>query len=52
MGHLNYVLHNERVTAAREAIILTLDTSMLWNHLCLIEVFLVWGGRSEVAGSR
>ena len=25
---------------------LTLDTSMLWDEYCLIEVCLAWGGRS------
>ena len=28
------------------AITLTLDTSMLWDEYCLIEVCLAWGGRS------
>jgi hypothetical protein len=28
------------------AMILTLDTSMLWDEYCLIEVCLAWGGRS------
>ena len=27
-------------------VMLTLDTSMFWNEICLIEVCLVWGGRS------
>ena len=27
-------------------VLLTLDTSVFWNELCLIEVCLVWGGRS------
>ncbi|WP_410510479.1 hypothetical protein [Nodosilinea sp. E11] len=31
---------------ACEAILLTLDTSMLWDRFCLIEVCFVWGGRS------
>ena len=25
---------------------LTLDTSVLWDQYCLIEVCLIWGGRS------
>lgn len=29
-----------------EAVTLTLDTSLLWDEFCLIEVCLVWGGRS------
>ena len=29
---------------------LTLDTSMLWDTYCLIEVCLVWGGRSIPLG--
>lgn len=60
-GRLSYVLHNEQITAARyyepmlrqalsafagEAVLLTLDTSMLWDQFCLIEVCFVWGGRS------
>ncbi len=28
------------------AVTLTLDTSVFWNEICLIEVCLVWGGRS------
>jgi hypothetical protein len=61
MGRLSYFLHNQQITAQRyyepllrqwlsafaaEAILLTLDTSMLWDQFCLIEVCLVWGGRS------
>ena len=61
MGRLSYFLHNEQITAERyyepmlhhllsafagEAILLTLDTSMLWDQFCLIEVCLAWGGRS------
>lgn len=30
------------------AMLLTLDTSVLWDKYCLIEVCLVWGGRSVV----
>lgn len=61
MGRLSYFLHNGQITAERyyepmlrqalsafagEAILLTLDTSMLWDQFCLIEVCFVWGGRS------
>lgn len=61
MGRLSYFLHNPQITAERyyepmlrhlmsafagEAILLTLDTSMLWDRFCLIEVCLAWGGRS------
>ena len=27
-------------------VLLTLDTSVFWNQICLIEVCMVWGGRS------
>jgi hypothetical protein len=61
MGRLSYFLHNPQITAARyyepilrhllsafagKAVLLTLDTSMLWDQFCLIEVCLAWGGRS------
>ena len=61
MGRLSYFLHNPQITAERyyepilghllstfagEAMLLTLDTSMLWDQFCLIEVCLAWGGRS------
>ena len=61
MGRLSYLVNNEAISAARfyepllrhtvqalagESIILTLDTSMLWDRFCLIEVCLAWGGRS------
>ena len=61
MGRLSYFLHNEQITAERyyepllrqalsafagAAILLTLDTSMLWDQFCLIDVCFVWGGRS------
>jgi hypothetical protein len=54
-------VHNPRITAAifyepllkhllepltGSALELTLDTSVLWDEFCLIEVCLVWGGRS------
>lgn len=61
MERLSYLLHNEHISAERfyvpllchalqavqdRAVTLTLDTSLLWNRFCLIEVCLVWGGRS------
>lgn len=61
MERLSYFLHNEQITAQRyyepllqhslsalagDAVLLTLDTSMLWDRFCLIEVCFVWGGRS------
>jgi hypothetical protein len=61
MARLSYFVNNPRITAqtyyyplirqflaaweGMEAI-LTLDTSVFWNEYCLIEVCLVWGGRS------
>ena len=56
-----YLLHNDHISAQRfyipllqalkhglqeTAVTLVLDTSMLWDQYCLIEVCLVWGGRS------
>lgn len=61
LERFSYFLHNQQITAerfyqpilrhilsafAKEAVLLTLDTSMLWDQFCLIEVCLVWGGRS------
>ncbi|ASC71407.1 hypothetical protein XM38_023590 [Halomicronema hongdechloris C2206] len=61
LERVSYFLRNEQITAERvyrpllrhvlpafagEAVLLTLDTSLLWNHWCLIEVCLAWGGRS------
>ncbi|MEM6868411.1 MAG: transposase [Cyanobacteria bacterium P01_C01_bin.121] len=61
MERLSYLVHNEHINAARyyqpllaqfiaafkdEALVLTLDTSILWDTFCLIEVCLAWGGRS------
>jgi hypothetical protein len=61
LERLSYFLHNQQINAERfyepmlrhvlaafagEAVLLTLDTSMLWDQLCLIEVCFVWGGRS------
>jgi len=61
MERLSYFVHNEHICAqtfytpllkqflqafAGEALELTLDTSMLWDQFCLVEVCLIWGGRS------
>ena len=61
MARLSYFVHNPRITSslfygplvrqflqpwAGQDLKLTLDTSMLWDEYCLIEVCLVWGGRS------
>jgi hypothetical protein len=61
MERLSYFVHNEHISAERfyepilchvlqafaaEPVLLTLDTSMLWDQFCLIEVCFVWGGRS------
>ena len=61
MERLSYFVHNPKITAeifyaplVRQflkawegmSILLTLDTSMLWDQYCLIEVCFVWGGRS------
>jgi hypothetical protein len=61
MERLNYFGHNPNIDAATcyfplvrqflqawegSAITLTLDTSMLWDQYCLIEVCVCWGGRS------
>lgn len=61
MERLNYFVHNDHICAqtfyapllkqflhafAGEALQLTLDTSMLWDQFCLVEVCLIWGGRS------
>lgn len=61
MERLSYFVHNPKITAeifyeplvreflkawADTSVILTLDTSVLWDQYCLIEVCLVWGGRS------
>jgi len=61
MERLSYFVHNPRITAETfyipllqqflkawegESMTLTLDTSMLWDEYCLIEVCLAWGGRS------
>lgn len=61
MERLSYVVNNPKITpetfyypvlrqflSAWEGmdVLLTLDTSVFWNEYCLIEVCLVWGGRS------
>jgi hypothetical protein len=61
MERLSYFVHNPNITAETFYIplvqqllstwegmpmTLTLDTSVLWDRYCLIEVWLVWGGRS------
>ncbi len=61
MERLSYFVHNPKITAdvfyvpllkqflkawKGLSITLTLDTSMLWDQYCLIEVCLAWGGRS------
>jgi hypothetical protein len=61
LERLSYFVHNPKITAetfyaplikhflsvwSGEALELTLDTSMLWDQFCLIEVCLIWGGRS------
>jgi hypothetical protein len=61
MERLSYFVHNPNITAETfynpllqqflkawegMSMTLTLDTSMLWDQYCLIEVCLVWGGRS------
>ena len=61
MERLNYFVHNPQITAetfyipllkhflqafAGTVLELTLDTSMLWDQFCLVEICLIWGGRS------
>ena len=61
MERLSYFIHNQQITAERfyepllhhalaafagEPVLLTLDTSLLWDKFCLVEVCMVWGGRS------
>lgn len=61
MERLNYFVHNQSLNAstfyaplleqflqafAGIALELTLDTSVLWDQFCLVEVCLIWGGRS------
>ncbi|MBE7380675.1 MAG: transposase [Leptolyngbya sp. SIO1E4] len=61
LERLAYLLHNDSISAERfyvpllqamlegfeeTTVTLVLDTSMLWDQFCLIEVCLAWGGRS------
>lgn len=61
MERLSYFVHNPRITAevfyepllkqllgsfGDSKVELTLDTSILWDQFCLVEVCLIWGGRS------
>jgi len=61
MERLSYFVHNDQINAERfyepmlcqvlvafagESVLLTLDTSVLWDQFCLIEVCFVWGGGS------
>ena len=61
MERLHYFVHNPNITTeilyepllrqflqawAGMSMTLTLDTSILWDEYCLIEVCLAWGGRS------
>jgi Transposase DDE domain len=61
MERLNYFVHNPHIISetfykpllkhflqafAEASLELALDTSMLWDKFCLIEVCLIWGGRS------
>ncbi len=65
LERLNYFVHNPKIKAETfyfplvrqflrawegSAITLTLDTSMLWDQYCLIEVCVCWGGRSIPLG--
>lgn len=65
LERLHYFVYNPKITAETfyaplvkgflkawegESVTLALDTSMLWDTYCLIEVCLVWGGRSIVLG--
>ncbi len=61
LDRLSYFLHNPRITPEifwepllrqflspwqGTSVTLTLDTSVLWDQFCLVEVCLVYGGRS------
>lgn len=61
LARLSYLVRNPQINAetfyapllhqflqafAGADLLLTLDTSMLWDQFCLIQVCLVWGGRS------
>lgn len=40
------LLQRVLATVTDTAVTLALDTSVLWNQYCLVEVSLIWGGRS------
>jgi hypothetical protein len=61
LERIQYLLENPQICAARfyypllqkvlsafagSSLTLAFDTSMLWNEYCLVEVSLIWGGRS------
>jgi hypothetical protein len=61
LERLRYLLENPHISAERfyqpllqqvlaafahTTVTLALDTSVLWNQYCLVEVSLIWGGRS------
>ena len=61
LERLSYFVHNDRITSETfyvpslqrflkawtgQEMTLTLDTSMFWDEYCLVEVCLVWEGRS------
>jgi hypothetical protein len=61
LERLQYLLENPHISAERfyqpllqrvlaafahTTVTLALDTSVLWNQYCLVEVSLIWGGRS------
>ena len=67
MARLSYFIHNDKITPdifyqpllkfflqswSGQPLTLALDTSMLWDQFCLIEVSLVWGGRSITVAQR
>ena len=67
MERLSYFVRNDRIGIQTfyasllkhafqafegEALTLTLDTSMLWDQFCLIELCLAWGGRSLTVSQR
>ena len=64
-SRLNYFVHNPKINADTSYMLLlqqflqawegttmtlTLDTSVLWDQYCLIEICLIWGGRSILLG--
>ena len=67
MARLSYFIHNDKITSdifyqpllkfflqswSGQSLTLALDTSMLWDKFCLIEVSLIWGGRSLTVAQR